>query len=158
MNRVTLVSILMLTLIVLAPTAVAGQGEVGEQIVLSPYAPEVQIEFPANTPFHVAQGHRLDPGEDVPVGLFSFELLIDGVRQSEDCVIRTVDRDWAPWILYRVWVYNDAGGRTGTHEFTGRWLAPCQWAVDHGYRTDPCADANARVEIVSKTLTVIFVP
>lgn len=153
----TLALLLVLILVIGAPAAAMERQVVGERIDIF-YPPSPEIEFPAGEPFHITHGHRLDPGVDGQIGCFEFVLEVDGVASDADYIVRAVDQEWDPWFLLQSWVFNFDEGMTGTHTFTGRWYASCKWAVENGYVLGPCTGGNAKVEISSNTVTVVFVP
>jgi hypothetical protein len=142
-------------LVMAVPVAAKGKEPVGEKISVFP--PGTPSEFPAGAPFHISHGWLLDPGEGPP-GRFDFDLEVDGVLRDEDFVSRTVDRSGVSESLLWIWVHNFPDGMTGTHTFTGRWLAPCQYAVDNMGFPGPCSMPNAKVEVLSNSLTVTFLP
>lgn len=59
--------------------------------------------------------------------------------------------------MNRLWVFNFPEGMTGTHTFTGHWYISCRWAVDNGWFTGTCTTPHALVEILSQSITVVFV-
>lgn len=146
--------LLILTLLTMATPATAAKNEpVGDRISVFFGG---QIEFPAGTPFHISHGW-VQSSDDDAIGIFDFELKVDGVLREEDFkMFSVVNGD--PDTLNRIWVYNFPNGMTGTHTFTGHWFAPCQYAVDSLGFPGPCATPNAKVEARSRTLTVTFVP
>jgi hypothetical protein len=122
---------------------------VGERILVK----NESIDFLAETPFHILHGW-VQTSEDGAIGIFDFELEIDGVLQRTDIKMFSEEDD----ILWRLWAFNFPNGMTGTHTFTGHWYAPCQYAVDWlGYR-DPCVTPNEKVETNTRTLIVNFIP
>ena len=132
--------------------ASAHTGLVGERI----FVYDGSIEFPAGTPFHIFHGW-VQTSDDEAIGIFGFELEIDGVLQGEDFKMFSADSG-NPDTLWRLWAYNFPDGMTGTHTFTGHWYAPCQYAVDWLDYPGPCATPNAKVENKTRTLVVTFVP
>jgi hypothetical protein len=116
---------------------------------------------PAGAPFHVAHGWLFDPTESVParpIGRFGFELEIDGVPQTADFVQRERDTSTIPVTNTVRWVFNYPAGLTGTHTFTGYWLAPCQYGVDTGSIPGPCANPREIVVVSTLSHTVTFTP
>jgi hypothetical protein len=112
--------------------------------------------FPAETPFHIFHGW-VQTSEDGAIGIFDFELEIDGVLQRTDMKMFSVDAG-NPDVLWRLWAFNFPDGMTGTHTFTGHWYAPCQYAVDWLGYLDPCGTPNEKVETSTLTRIVDFVP
>lgn len=147
--------LLILTLIFLAiPSGASAHNEmVGERIGVF-Y--DGSTDFPAGTPFHIWHGW-VQTSEDEAIGIFDFELEIDGVFQGEDFKMFTTDSG-DPDILWRRWVYNFTDGMSGTHTFTGHWYAPCQYAVDWLDYQGPCATPNQKVETNTRMLVVTFIP
>ena len=137
--------------LVAATGASAGNEPVGERINLY----QESIEFPAETPFHIMHGW-VQTSEDEAIGIFDFELEVDGVLQTEDIKLFSADSG-SPDILWRLFLYNFADGMTGAHTFTGHWYAPCQYAVDNLNYSGLCATPNEKVETNSRTLEVTFV-
>jgi len=117
--------------------------------------------FPANEPFHIAHGWvPIVPkdGPPIAVGLYDFDLEVDGVFRPHDFVDR-FDFDESnpePEFVW-LWVHNFPEGMTGTHTFTGHWFSPCQEAVDRGDYPGPCAHPNDVVEVLTATAEVTFV-
>jgi hypothetical protein len=60
-------------------------------------------------------------------------------------------------LLNRLWLFNFPAGMTGTHEFTARWIAPCETAVEELGYPAPCATPNEGVVALERSLTVEFV-
>jgi len=114
-------------------------------------------KFLKDTPFHVRHGHALRPGVDRLVGLFDFELGIDGVLQVEDYATRTFDPS-VEYLLSLWWTHNFPDGLPeGSYTFTGHWFGPCQWAVDEiATFSEPCPSRNSQVEFWSESLTDAF--
>ena len=139
-------------LMLASPVAAAEKGPVGERINLY----FGSTEFPAGTPFYIQHGW-VQPSTDEAIGVFDFKLEVDGVLLQEDFkMFSAVSGD--PDLLYRLWGYNFPYGMTGAHTFTGHWFAPCQYAVDELGYAGPCATPNAKVETISRTVVVTFVP
>jgi hypothetical protein len=114
--------------------------------------------FTEGAPFHIVHGWAPAPSDTGPVGIYDFELEVDGVSRREDFVERTVESG-DPVGMARWWVFNFPEGMAGTtHTFTGHWLGPCQQLVDDGYPVGPCDTPNEEVEATSRSLTVTFTP
>lgn len=155
MKKNIFILMLIAILVMAVPAAAKGNEPVGERISVFP--PGTPSEFPAGAPFHISHGWWLDPGEG-PQGRFDFELEVDGVLRDEDFVSWTVDHSRDPQFLGVGWVHNFPDGMTGTHTFIGHWFAPCQWAVDNLGFPGPCSKRNAKVEALSNSLMVTFLP
>jgi hypothetical protein len=141
-------------LLVAAPLAAEAPSEVGERINVLFGTPDT---FPAGEPFHIWHGWDF-PVEDWPPGHFDFQLEMDGVVQSEDhFFVFPILWQGSMWQL-RVWLYNFPDGMTGTHTFTGHWIAPCQYAVEEYGYPGPCPNPNVEVEALTESLTVRFTP
>jgi hypothetical protein len=151
LSVVVLVTVLVLTV----STAVAVKPEpVGERIYVYPPSPDT---FPAGVPFHIAHGWRNDPSWGVPIGLFDFQLEIEGVYLDEDFFITEPVPGGKPQAILRLWYYNFPDGMPpGEVTFIGHWLAPCQAAVDYHYYPGPCEKANEIVEPYTDPVTVTF--
>jgi hypothetical protein len=93
----------------------------------------------------------------VPRGGFGFELWIDSVLQEPDYQSTWISDNFPPGAIVREWVYNYPAGMAGEHTFTGRWLAPCLWAVEYASYPDPCETPNAKVVFHSREVVVDFV-
>jgi hypothetical protein len=146
--------LLIMALLAMATPALADRdAPVGERIGLF-FGDE--REFPAETPFNIRHGW-IQPSTDDAIGIFDFELSIDGVLQKESFKMFSATSG-DPDLLNRYWVYNFPYGMTGTHTFTGRWFAPCQYAVDFLEYPDSCATPNEKVETNTRTLIVTFIP
>ena len=77
--------------------------------------------FPADTPFHIVHGWRMDPAEEEPE-LFKFQLEVDGVYREEDFIeTKPVENG-----VDRLFVFNFPEGKTGIHVFTGQWQTSCE--------------------------------
>lgn len=149
---IAILSILAL-LAIATPVAADAKEPVGDRIGI--YY-DGSMEFSANAPFHIRHGW-VQSSDDNAIGIFDFELDVDGVRRSEDFkMFSAVSGN--PDYLNRIWVYNFPNGMTGTHTFTGHWFAPCQYAVDELGYAGPCTTPNAKVETNYRMLTVTFVP
>jgi hypothetical protein len=131
---------------------------VGERIDVLAGTPTT---FPTGQPFHVRHGWGVGvtPPPDL-AGRFWFELDVDGTSRPPDAVERSTDP--APEtgldapVLNRWWLFNFAAGLTGTHTFTGRWLAPCRIAVADLGHAGPCANPAERVVVHERSLAVNF--
>jgi len=146
--------ILVLVLLASAAPAIAAPREpVGERISLF-FGGE--REFPAGAPFYIKHGWS-QSSEDDAIGVFDFELEVDGVLRKENFKLFSAESG-DPDTLNRIWVFNFPEGMTGMHTFTGHWYAPCQYAVDQLGFLGPCATPNAKVENKTKTLVVTFFP
>ena len=155
MKRQSLVTMLLiLALLSMATPATAAPKEpVGDRIGVY-YGGS--MEFPAGAPFHILHGWILSSAGDAN-GIYDFELEVDGVPRKKDFKMFWIESG-DPDILQRRWVHNFPNGMTGTHTFTGHWFSPCQPAVDNGIYPGPCATPNEKVETLTQTLTVTFVP
>jgi hypothetical protein len=111
----------------------------------------VDIDFPANSAFHIAHGWSIDLATESRAVLAraDFELQIDGVYVAEDFVTRDAS---VPGSVAKYFVFDYPGGMTGTHEFTGHWYLQCK------HSGEVCVDKNAMVEIYTNTITVTFTP
>lgn len=146
------VLVLVALLATVTPVAADARAPVGDKINLF----LGDTVFPAGAPFYIQHGW-VQPSTDDAIGVFDFKLDIDGVFVQEDFKkFSVVSGD--PDLLVRLWLYNFPEGMTGTHTFTGHWIAPCQYAVDQLGYPGPCATPNAKVETNSRTVTVTFVP
>ena len=140
--------VLALAMGVMAPAA-AAPPPTGEQINILAGAPTT---FAPDTAFHVEHGWGLERG-DRPAGKFDFRLEIDGVDQGAGALLRY--RDGIYNRRTRLFNFPD-GFAAGTYEFTGKWYAPCKWAVDAGWYQGVCPKKNARVLAQELSLTVTF--
>jgi hypothetical protein len=147
------VLILIAVLVLTVPVSAKEHEPIGGRINLLLGAPTV---YDAGEPFHILHGWWLDPEWEHPIGLWSFELKVDGNPMEEDFVTRWADPA-SPLILYRLWVYNFPDGMPeGTVTFTGHWYGPCQAGVDTGLISGPCANRNEIMEFLTDSLTVTF--
>lgn len=109
---------------------------------------------PAGEPFFVGHGWIFDPQTTTP-GHFDFQLDVDGEYQQRTRFY--VQRDGA--LMIRFWAFEYPEGMSGTHTFTGHWIAPCAFAVDNGLYPGPCGHPNEEVEVyIADPLTVTFTP
>jgi hypothetical protein len=141
--------VLIAVLLVAAPASAKKPEPVGDKLAVWPGAPET---FPAGEPFHIWHGWHADPPASKAIGLFGYELEVDGVLREEDCVIRETD---AGAKLLKC-LHNFPDGMQGQHTFTGRWLAPCQVAVDTYWYPGPCAKRNEIIVFFEHTHVVEF--
>lgn len=132
---------------------------VGDRINVSAGVPTTHT---SGEPFHVRHGWGI--GATSPpnqAGLFGFELDVDGIPRAPDAVLRSTDLAPATAfdhpLLSRTWIFNFPAGMTGTHTFIGRWIAPCELAVEELGYPDPCRTPNERVVAIERSLTVTFV-
>jgi hypothetical protein len=146
--------ILLICLFVFAVPAVAKEKEpVGERINILSGTP---TEFPADTPFHIWHGWFEWPPYEAPIGLWDFDLEVDGVYRKEDYI----DRFAIPYHglqpdLFQLYYYNFPEGLpAGEHTFVGRWFVPCMVAVEWGY--PPCSIPSELVEDLHIELVVTF--
>jgi hypothetical protein len=103
--------------------------------------------FPADTPFHIVHGWRMDPVEEEPE-LFKFQLEVDGVYREEDFIeTKPVETG-----VDRLFVFNFSEGMTGFHIFTGHWFAPCRVIYEQ------CGDPNEIFESRTSIVEVTFIP
>ena len=135
-----------------SPVFASSKLPVGEPISVGGGYPTT---FPAGDPFHIKHGWAMETTENGPPGKYGFELYVDGERVKEDFVMRTFNPDTHPVTFDLVWVHNFPDGMTGTRTFTGKWYAPCEYAIELGY-LGPCPQPNASVMIVEGNLTVEF--
>jgi len=135
------------------PMAASAQGELtGDRIRVV----NDSMEFSAGAPFYIMHGW-VQYSSDGAIGVFDFELEVDGMLLREDLKQFLADGG-EPDILWRWWVYAFPEGMTGIHTFTGHWFAPCQYAVEELGYTGSCTSPNAKVETATRNLTVYFVP
>jgi hypothetical protein len=131
-----------------APAGAAGPEPIGDRINI--YVGGSPQTFSAGAPFHIRHGWQPDPTAGLPIGLFSFELEMDGQAVDADFVLTYRDDEGR---LVRQWVHNFPAGMTGVHTFTGHWFAPsCPWAVDEG----PCRNPGEIVEAWTSEVVVTF--
>jgi len=140
-----------------APASVPAQ--VGDRVNVYAGTPTTH---PAGEAFHIRHGWGIGAtAQPEQVGIFDFRLDVDGIPRDADAVLR--DTDPAPVteydypILNRGWIFNFAEGMSGTHTFTGHWIAPCRIAVEELGYTGPCRTPGQRVEAIQRSLTVAFV-
>jgi len=156
MKKISLVVTVFLVVALLAmtyPAAVtAAGGPVGEKIRVR----DASIEFAAGAPFYIQHGW-IQTSEDGAIGIFDFQLKVDGFLVREDYKSFSA-QSGDPDILTRLWGFSFPSGMSGTHTFTGHWFAPCGYAVDWLGYPGPCATPNEKVETSTRTLVVTFVP
>lgn len=142
-RRSLIISLVAFALTIVVATPVSADppfAPVGEQLTVFG-EPDT---YDADEPFFVIHGWFAEPSVHHPVGLFDFRLEIDGVDQGRGHLLNEgVGQDGG---LTRVFLYNYFDGLpAGDHEFVGRWIAPCQLAVDTlGYE----GECNRRNELV----------
>jgi F5/8 type C domain len=150
---------LLVLVVAAAPAAAAPAEPVGDQIsVLLP----TPTTFAAGAPFHIQHGWGSGGSEPATqAGIYGFGLDVDGAPRAADTVVRTAAAPpttvYDGPLLTRQWLFDFPGGMTGTHTFTGHWIAPCGTAVAELGYPGPCATPNAPVEAITRSLTVTFV-
>ena len=123
---------------------VSQQQKVGDRLFIYDSGSQT---FPADTPFHIVHGWRMDPAEEEPE-LFKFQLEVDGVYREEDFIeTKPVETGVA-----RRFVFNFPEGMKGINVFTGHWLAPCRIIYER------CTDPNQIVESRTSLVEVTFGP
>lgn len=104
---------------------------VGEPLILlgcfedPPWGPEPPA---AGEPFHVIHGWRNDPGVATKIGQYTFDLLVDGVKQQSVLVMQAQEPPGSPaedgQFLAKAYLTNFPDGLTGDHTLTGVWTNP----------------------------------
>ena len=117
--------------------------------------------YPAGEPFHIRHGWGIGATEPpTQAGIYEFRLDVDGVARAADAVIRSTDSPpqtvYDGPILNRGWLFNFADGMTGTHVFTGHWIAPCNIAVAELGYPGACRTPAEPVEALRRSVTVDF--
>ncbi len=152
MKKAIVILLLILMLAIAIPAAAKAKETVGEKINVLTGAPEA---FTAGEPFHIAHGWGFSPPEDKPHGKYEFWLDVDGVMVEPDFISRS--GGGSPLIIW-LWVHNFPDGMTGTHTFTGHWLAPCKYADLEGAPPGACPTSKGQFEALTQSLTVTFTP
>jgi hypothetical protein len=153
MKRMLIFLLLISLFLAVAPVSAESKKTVGEKIDIMMGAP---TEFAANTPFHIDQGWQAWSPDDTPIGIYDFQLDIDGVLQEEDFVARFVDTSEITITHNIDWVFNFPDGLPAeTYTFTGHWFAPCRIILELGY-IDECPTPNYKVEVYTIPLEVTF--
>lgn len=147
MKKIVGFLILLALLVMAAPVSASSKERVGERLNIFVSGSQT---FPAGDPFHIAHGWILNPS-DAPLGLFAFQLEVDGILQDKDFTDIYTAHTTTPEFLYKIFVYNFPHGETGEHTFTGHWFVPCQAVYDD------CERPNERVESHTSTVYVTFV-
>jgi hypothetical protein len=111
--------------------------KVGEQLFI--YYSGSQT-FPAGSPFHIVHGFAIGPDVEQPFS--EFQLQVDGVYREEDFIIMKPGE-------HRFYVFNFYDGMTGTHLFSGHWLAPCG---------QDCPNPDEIIVVHTSNVIVTFVP
>ena len=138
---------LIIALFIAVPASAKSKVRVGDRIIVHP----PDKTFPQNTPFHIAHGWYWTKGDEprIPKGTLGFNLELDGKKVNRDFV---EINETAGTI---VWVNNFPEGMTGTHTFTGEWVAPCWVGVELGLIPE-CKNPNKPVVILTDSVTVEF--
>lgn len=153
-KRSLIISLMAFALTVVVVTPVSADPPnvpVGERITVFG-EPE---SYDADEAFFVVHGWVLEPNVHHPPGLLTWRLEIDGVDQGRGQLLNEgVGQDGA---LTRLFLFNYADGLpAGDHEFVGRWIAPCQLAVDELGYDGQCDKRNELVVIFESAGTVTF--
>jgi hypothetical protein len=138
-----LVTILMLSAVV-APALAVTRTTTGSRINLF----LGNQAYQANTAFFVRDGFNIPTGAAAS-GKYLFTLDVDGVSRAADFKTNTTLSDGS---VSRLWIFNFPDGMTGTHVFTGDFVAPC------GPDTAPCGSSRPNTPLVFLTIsaTVTF--
>ena len=132
MKKYALVISLVVLLLVVTPALANPHEPSGSRISLFFSGDQ---EFPANTAFYINHGWSQESAK-YPLGLFDFELEVDGVWVNETYVERSTNVGEEGPLFDRVWVFNFPAGMSGEHTFKGHWYVPCQVALDAGTVTE----------------------
>ena len=148
--------LLVLILFVIAtPVAANVRVLVGERVHLGVSGGVPTTDFPADGPFHILHGWRLELGTKW-INLYNFELDVDEVRVEEDFVLRWSEKGDLKYLNIG-WAYNFPDGMPpGKHVFTGHWYGPCQPLVDKGDYEGPCTQPNEVVEALILVREITF--
>ncbi len=135
------------------PVAAKAKERVGERVDVWPGG---SLTFPSGQPFHIAHGWGFSPPEENPHSKYEFWLDVDGKRVGADFIKRS--GGGSPNLITWFWVHNFPDGMTGTHTFTGHWIAPCKYAELEGAPPGACPSKRGQFEAYTRTLTVTFTP
>jgi hypothetical protein len=150
MKKTILLTALLLLLLVTVPVYAKNAERVGNQISIW----WGYYEQPQGEPFHIAHGFVFLPPDDLPIGQRYFELEMDGVVLQEDFIERGRNKDSG--LIDRIWVYNFPDGLSGFHEFVGRYIKSCRYAMlENGY-PGPCEHPNEPIVVLEQLLIVNF--
>jgi hypothetical protein len=155
MNKPTVILLVLILFVITTPVAAKARVLVGERVHLGVSGGDPTTEFPADEPFHILHGWRLESGTK-RINLYNFELDVDGVRVEEDFIFRWSEPEDLKYLNIG-WAYNFPDGMAaGEHVFTGHWYGPCQPLVDNGDYEGPCAQPNEVVEALMLEIQITF--
>ena len=154
MRRVAVALMLAMALILglaAAPTMAGSKNQpVGARISLLAEPIGDDQSFDPSTAFHINHGFCLeDTVINRAIGRYSFRLDVDGTPRNAD-FFQVSQPDGCQ--LLKFWYFNFPAGLTGSHDFTGHWLVPCD------NDAVPCngAKMHTAVEVDTLTITVTF--
>jgi hypothetical protein len=151
-KRIIFLVVVALLLIVI-PVSAKPKTPIGDRLNIWAGGPGT---FPADQPFHIKHGWILTLPDEAPIGMWGFELEVDGVLTSHDFISQQIVGH-RPTLVEKYFVFNFPAGMTGTHTFIGHWYGRCQEAVDAGLYPGPCESKHALVEYGTFTAVVDFV-
>jgi hypothetical protein len=151
MKRKLIFVTILLMAVVLAmaiPVSAAQKVPIGDRIFVN----AGDQNFQAGAPFHIMHGWTFGsgPGEGMR-GLYGFELEIDGAYQEPDFTLHVRYPDYD--LLGIQWVFNFPEGMTGTHTFTGHWIAPCK-PFEEWF--GPCSSPSEQIEVFTASASITF--
>jgi hypothetical protein len=153
MKKMLVFLVIISLLLATAPAAAKQKGLVGERIDIYSGTPTV---YAADTPFHIYHTWWAWSPIDTPIGLYDFQLELDGVFIEEDFVARFVDSSELPLSHYLNWVFNFPNGLPeGTHTFTGHWFSSCKVLIKYGFPVE-CSTPSEYFETQTISLEVTF--
>jgi hypothetical protein len=145
-------------LVFTTPATAKVKERIGDRIGLFSGAP---LDFPASTAFHVAHGWSVAGERDAPpapIGMFEFQLDVDGEVRRADFVEREItETGQGPSRHLLIWVFNSPDGMSGVHTLTGHWFAPCNFAVEFLGYPGPCDSPAESVEVFTNSRVVTFI-
>ena len=151
MKKTVVILLVLILIVFVTPVAAKKDVRVGDQIHIWT-GPDV---FTAGEPFYIEHGWSFVSSVDhsVEIGLFNFELEVDGIPVDVDFVEHKVIKG-DPNTLRNLWIFNFPDGMTGKHTFTGLHSAPCKSAVQAGYYEGPCANPTEIIYLSDQELVV----
>lgn len=151
MKKTTLVVLILFMLALVTPASAARElPVVGEQICIHSDCTPPET-FLAGDPFYIRHGWLWDAGNNRGLGIWDFNLLLDGVPVADGIRYIVAPSDGLHGSITRIYNFPE-GLPAGEYTFTGLWIITCQ----SGPNPSECATPNEPVIGGVNEVTIIF--